>query len=180
MRIAFFAMAFFLSGCGTGSGPTTVNFTAPGGMVQLADALSEAARLPPLRASSEPGLRVWVLPFLGNIDGYIVSGHKAMRCDVRSAAGPGGTITVSGSTCTPIVLSSEEREALWKLMPDLRTLNGQHWGCALGGYTLIVEGVTAGQHYFFVGSNPGMCSDLRSQLVGELMKNLIPLRRDAT
>jgi len=180
MRIALFALAFLLCGCGIDPEPFTVNYRAPDGAAQLAAALSKAAQIPSLRNSYGPELRVWGIPFIGNIDGYIVSGHKAMNCDVRSAAGPGGSIIVSRITCMPAVYSYTELEGIWKLMPDLLALNGQHWGCALGGFTLIVEGVTAGQYFFFRSSNSGICSDGRSQLVGALMSKLRPIRRDAT
>jgi hypothetical protein len=166
MRIGLYGALCILVGCGT---PHDVHFTAKVWTPELADGLARSAGVPALSTAEQPELRIWGVPSIGNIDGFIVSSHRAMRCDFRSQGGPNGSIAVDRVTCAPTFISAAKRQALWALMPNLAKLNGQAWGCALGGSGVMVQGVTSGQQFFFSTSNPSFCSDERSRLVVELL-----------
>jgi hypothetical protein len=137
--------------------------------MKLAEAFDHAARLPSLTDSKTPELRAWILPFIGNQEGYVIAPERALRCSVEYR-NDGRTATVEHGHCSPLAIPIEKSRAALDLLPQLATLADRSWGCALDGTSYLVEGSTNGGRFAFFVSNPGAgtCRDRDSSLAGEL------------
>jgi hypothetical protein len=54
--------------------------------------------------------------------------------------------------------------SLYEILSELQSLDGQNWGCAVDGRSILVDGVVDGRRFAFQVSNPDFCDDDRSRL----------------
>lgn len=138
---------------------------------QLLEAFDRTIHLKSPFNETEPQLRVWEAPFLGNTVGYVISTEKAFACsaDYRN---DGRTASVASVDCELSDISDPERRRALGLLPALSALDGKTWGCALGGETFFVEGFMNHRRFAFIVSNPGQCRQSASLPVNRLLGGL--------
>ncbi len=127
-----------------------------------ADAFALGANLPPLRDGDPQEVRVWVDNVMyGEVEGRVTAAESAAEYRLSWDIDDSGQMTVTQRAVrripgTPPILSS--------LLIELRTLDGQNWGCAVDGAGILVDGVVDRHRFVFAVSNPDLCNDERSRL----------------
>ena len=157
-----------IAACGSGTRSHLVDLRQGWPAVELAEAFDRAANWEPLSNGTEPELRVWRPPFLGNTTGYAIASARALRCDA-TYRNNGLTGSVEHVQCSTSDMPVEKRRSALDLLPELAALNGKTWGCALGGETIFVEGFVNRQRIAFIVGNPADSKDSGSLLVARLM-----------
>ena len=160
-----------LVACGSGTDSHRVDLRRGWPAVELVEAFDRAAHLAPLSNGTEPELRVWNAPFIGNITGHAISSGRALKCGARYR-NDGLRASVEQADCAVSDMPVEKRLGALDLLPELSALNGRTWGCAFGGETLFVEGFVNRRRFAFIVSNPEDCKDPDSLLVKRLVEVL--------
>lgn len=162
-RAAIYGWVYWL---GAGAGRTrTASISDAGGPASSSQTpFDRAAQLEPLSNGTEPELRVWAAPFLGNTGGYAISSERALVCGT-SYRNDGLTASVEQGHCAVSDMPAEKRRSALDLLSELSALNGRSWGCALGGETYFVEGFVNRRRFALLVSNPLDCKDSASLLV---------------
>jgi len=160
-----------LVACGSGTDPRRVDLKQGWPAVELTEAFDRAAHWEPLSNGTEPELRVWRAPFMGNTTGYAISSGRALRCNA-AYRNDGLTASVEQADCAVSDMPVEKRRSALDLLPQLSALDGRTWGCAFGGETIFVEGFVNRQRFAFIVGNPTVCKDPDSLLVKRLVNVL--------
>jgi hypothetical protein len=160
-----------LVACGSGTDMHRVDLKQGWPAVELTEAFDHAAHWEPLSNGTEPELRLWRAPSMGNTTGYAISSGRALSCSA-TYRNDGLTASVEQADCAVSDLPVETRRSALDLLPELSALNGKSWGCALGGETIFVEGFVNRRRFAFIVSNPEDCKDPDSLLVKRLVEVL--------
>jgi hypothetical protein len=131
-----------------------------------ADLYARAAGLTPLRNGGGPEVRVWVENVMfGEVAGRVTTAdHVAEYAMNEQLSVSGEAMTVTGRANRPRHLIAPPA-SLAAVLSELRSLDGQNWGCAADGDAILVDGVADGHRLVFSVSNPELCNDDRSRLV---------------
>jgi hypothetical protein len=160
-----------LVACGSGTDMHRVDLEQGWPAVELTEAFDHAAHWDPLSNGTEPELRLWQAPSMGNTTGYAISSGRALSCNA-TYRNDGLTASVEQAWCSTSDMPVEQRRSVLDLLPELSALNGRTWGCALGGKTIFVEGFVHRRRFAFIVSNPEDCKDPDSLLVKRLVEGL--------
>lgn len=129
-----------------------------------ADALALGADIAPLRDGGQPEIRVWAdNVMLGEVVGRITTTDEAAEHTLNWRIDDSGAMIFAhrGHRDLP---SPASPTSLREALSQLQSLDGQNWGCAVDGVSILVDGVVDGHRFAFAVSNPDFCDDERSRL----------------
>jgi hypothetical protein len=141
-------------------------------VLSAVNAYSRSADLQPLDSSGADELRIWTRSYMGGrITGYVISAHRAMKCQTNSSYAD-GSVTIEPTRCHRIWRWHNNKDAI-DALDTLSAMSGKEWDCPMDdGGEIYIDGVRSAKRISLRVGNPNFCDDSESKAVANLLQTL--------
>lgn len=129
-----------------------------------ADVFALAAGIAPLRNGDRPEVRVWVDNLMfGEVVGRATTADRVAEYTLNWVIDDNVRMILT-RRASRRPHANPQPASFSEILSQLQSLDGQNWGCAVDGVSILVDGVADGHRFAFSVSNPEFCDDDRSRL----------------